>query len=130
MSPLLPPTSAASQTSALGKTAGKTEQDKLHETAQQFEALFLRQMLGAARKTDFGSGSDEGAVFGTDPGTDTFRQMQDDNFADITAKSGTLGFASLIEAQMARFLPADTANSAGDADKGAPPSPNPTDTKG
>src|SRR3546814_13203374 len=61
-------------------------------------------MLAAARKTDFGGD----AVFGSQA-MDTFRQLQDEHFADVTADSGMLGLATIIEAQMARYLPADTA---------------------
>lgn len=80
-----------------------TDREKLHATAKQFEAIFVRQMLAAARKTDFG-GED---VFGSQA-MDTFRQLQDEHFADLTAGSGTLGLASIIEAQMARYLPVET----------------------
>lgn len=80
---------------------GATDREKLSATAKQFEAMFLRQMLAAARKTDFG-GDD---LFGSQA-MDTFRQMQDEHFADVTAQSGTLGLAAILEAQMQRFLPA------------------------
>ena len=33
-----------------------------------------------------------------------FRTMQDEHFADIAGKSGALGLASQIEAQLARFV--------------------------
>lgn len=84
-----------------------TDREKLHATAKQFEAIFVRQMLAAARKTDFG-GED---VFGSQA-IDTFRQLQDEHFADLTAGSGTLGLATIIEAQMARYLPAETTTAA------------------
>lgn len=88
-----------------GLTAGTqaTDREKLHATAKQFEAIFVRQMLAAARKTDFG-----GEAFGSQA-MQTFRQLQDEHFADVTAGTGTLGLASIIEAQMARYLPAETA---------------------
>ena len=76
------------------------DREKLHATAKQFEAIFVRQMLAAARKTDFG-GED---VFGSQA-MDTFRQLQDEHFADVTADTGKLGLATIIEAQMARYLP-------------------------
>lgn len=87
---------------------GASDRDKLSATAKQFEAMFVRQMLAAARKADFG-GDD---LFGSQA-LDTFRQMQDEHFADVTAQTGTLGLASILEAQMARFLPqtAETAAS-------------------
>ncbi|MCT2398159.1 rod-binding protein [Novosphingobium mangrovi (ex Huang et al. 2023)] len=80
-----------------------TDHEKLSAVAKQFEALFMRQMLAAARKTDFG-GDD---LLGSQA-LDTFNQMQDEHFADVTAQTGTLGFATIIEAQMARFLPSDS----------------------
>ena len=80
---------------------GQTDREKLSATARQFEAIFVRQMLAAARKADFGGDS----LF-SDPGLETFRQMQDERFADIAAERGTLGIARMIEAQLARQAPA------------------------
>ena len=73
---------------------------ELREAAQQFEAILLRQMLASARSTDFG-GND---LFGGE-GEATFREMRDERFAELTAQSGQLGFATAIENQLARFLP-------------------------
>jgi len=96
---------------------GATDREKLKATAKQFESMLVRQMLAAARKTDFG-GDD---VFGSQA-MDTFRQMQDEHFADVTADSGVLGLASILEAQMQRFLPADAASSATSATDPTTPS--------
>lgn len=79
---------------------GATEREQLSAAAKQFEAIFVRQMLAASRKADFGGDK----LFGGQA-LDTFRQMQDDQFANVTAETGTLGFAAQIEAQIARFLP-------------------------
>ena len=87
----------ASIVSLAPATPGQREQ--LAEAARQFEAIFLRQMLAAARKTDFGGDLLSGQ------GMATFRQMQDENLADIASKTGTLGLAAMIEAQLARHLP-------------------------
>jgi len=87
-------------------SATASDKEKLAATAKQFEALFMREMLAAARKTDFG-GDD---LFGGQA-MDTFRQLQDEHFADVAAQKGTLGMAQLIEAQMQRFLPQETAPS-------------------
>ncbi|SFF75969.1 flagellar protein FlgJ [Novosphingobium sp. CF614] len=81
-----------------------TDREKLSAVAKQFEAIFVRQMLAAARKTDFG-GDD---LFGSQA-MDTFRQLQDEHFADAAVQTGALGLASILEQQMARFLPADAA---------------------
>ncbi len=79
--------------------AGGSERERLTEAAQQFEAIFLRQMLAAARSSDFG-GDD---LFGG-PGEDTFREMRDGQFAQIASESGTLGLAKSIEAHLANHL--------------------------
>lgn len=73
---------------------------RLGEAARQFEAIFLRQMLAAARSTDFGGDDD---VFGGQ-GEETFREMRDARFAEIAAGTGSLGLAASIEAQLARYL--------------------------
>jgi peptidoglycan hydrolase FlgJ len=84
---------------------------KLHQAAQQFEAIFVRQMLAEARKSNMG---DE--LF-SNQGTDTFREMQEQAFAAATTKAGGLGFAKMIEkqlsAQMARTQSDQAAASTG-----------------
>ena len=85
---------------ALPGTTGNANRADLAEAARGFEAIFLRHMLAAARKTDFG-GND---LFGSGGGLATFREMQDSQFADIAAQSGALGLAQVIEAQLARHL--------------------------
>ncbi|UYH54023.1 rod-binding protein [Qipengyuania sp. SS22] len=74
--------------------------EELRQAAQQFEAILLRQMLSSARSTDFGGNE----LFGGE-GEETFREMRDARFAEVTAESGQLGFAQAIEQQLARFLP-------------------------
>ena len=71
------------------------DRQRLAKAATQFEAIFVRQMLAAARKADFGND-----LFDSQ-GADTFRQMMDDRFADIMANNGSLGFAKTIEARLA-----------------------------
>lgn len=87
----------------LTSAPGASEREKLHEAAQHFEAIFVRQMLAEARKTSF----DSEGIFSSGA-LQTFRQMQDDQFADLAAKTGALGLASVIEAQLARHLPPET----------------------
>ncbi len=77
-----------------GNTAGNKA--TLHAAAQKFEAMMVRQMLAEARKTDFGD------KLMSNEGTQTFREMQDSRFADAAAKTGSLGFAKMIEAQLSR----------------------------
>lgn len=75
-----------------------TDRERLAQAAKQFEAIFVRQMLAAARKTAFASELSGGQAM------DTFRTMQDENFADIAAKTGALGLAVQIEAALSRQL--------------------------
>ena len=81
------------------RTGPATQREELREAAQAFEAILMRQMLASARSTDFG-GND---LF--EGGDDTFTEMREERFADLTAKSGQLGCADAIERQLARFLP-------------------------
>ena len=75
------------------------DRQRLGEAATRFEAIFARQMLASARKAGF----DDGGLFSSQ-GTDTFRQMMDERFADILAESGSLGFGKTIEAQLTAHL--------------------------
>lgn len=67
---------------------------QIRKTAQQFEAIFVRQMLSAAHKSGFGE------TMTSSQGTDTFRDMQDARFADIAAQKGAFGLAKMIEKQL------------------------------
>ena len=77
----------------------KIDRAEAVKVARQFEAIFVRQMLSAARKADFGED-----IFGGQA-MDTFRQMQDERFADIASDTGAFGLAAMLEAQLARHLP-------------------------
>jgi flagellar protein FlgJ len=92
----IPPGAGSSLT---GAPVSGGERERLTAASQQFEAIFLRQMLAAARSTDFG-GDD---LFGGQ-GEDTFREMQDSEFARVASESGALGLAKSIEAQLAHHL--------------------------
>lgn len=87
--------SSASPLSAIGASPRPTKA-QIHEAAQKFEALMLKQMLAQARKVDFGN-----TLF-DQKAAENFRDMQDSKMADTMAQRGTLGFARMIEAQLAR----------------------------
>lgn len=116
-------TPSITATTATG--APKTDQEQLREVAQQFEAIFLREMLNAARKTTFG-GTEGAGNINHSQALDTFRQIQDDQVADTTAKTGILGFAAIIEQQMARFI--TQASSTSTTASNTSNSPTPTDS--
>ena len=94
MTPLSSPMLA---TGSLAQSHG-TDRAKLAGAAKQFEAIFVRQMLAAARKTDFGGNMLGGEAL------QTFTTMQDEHFADLAADSGAFGLAKLIEKQLAAQL--------------------------
>jgi len=99
MSPLTTPMLA---TGSLTQSHG-TDRAQLAAAAKQFEAIFVRQMLAAARKTHFG---DDASGLGGGQGADTFRSMQDEHFADIAADTGAFGLAKMIEQQLSTQLSA------------------------
>lgn len=72
-----------------------TDRAQLAEAGRQFEAIFVRQMLAAARKANLG----EPLLGG--PGLETFRTMQDEHFAEVAANSGAFGFGAMIERHLA-----------------------------
>ncbi|MEZ5743516.1 MAG: rod-binding protein [Sphingomonadaceae bacterium] len=90
--------SASIDAARLAAPPAASQREELAEAARRFEAIFVRQMLVAARKSDFG-----GDLFQSE-GMDTFRQMQDEQFAEIAGKTGAFGLATMIEAQLARFV--------------------------
>ena len=96
---MIAPIAPGSASPLAGPPAGDSERERLKQAAQQFEAIFVRQMLAAARSTDFG-----GDELFDSQGMDTFREMQDAQFATIASESGTLGLAKSIEARLAQHL--------------------------
>ncbi|MEJ7933306.1 rod-binding protein [Sphingobium sp. AN558] len=73
----------AAQPSAANKAS-------LEKTAQQFEAIFLRQMIGAMRSSSMGEGITDSSA------TEQFRDMADARTADSMATKGSLGIAELL----------------------------------
>lgn len=82
------------QISSLPATGAQptANQDKaaLAKTAQAFEAIFVRQMIGAMRSASLGDGLfDSGA-------SEQFRDMADAKTADAMAATGSMGIAQLL----------------------------------
>ncbi|MFM5924024.1 MAG: rod-binding protein [Novosphingobium sp.] len=99
------------------KASHGTQREQLAQAARQFEAIFLRQMLSAARKADFGE-----PLLGSE-GMDTFRTMQDEHFADAASQSGAFGLAAMIKRQLAAQPGLGASTGSARADQGAKPSP-------
>jgi flagellar protein FlgJ len=77
---------------AAGTSAGAAAPNKaaLTKVAQQFEAVFLRQMIGAMRSASLAEGIDDSAA------TQQFRDMADARTADAMASKGAMGIAELL----------------------------------
>ena len=69
---------------------------KLHDTAQQMEALFVDMLFKEMRKT-----APEGGITGPPSQAEqTFGEMLDEKRAEQLASTGSLGLAKLIEQQL------------------------------
>ena len=72
------------------------QRNALRGAAQQFEAVFLRQMIGSMRQAHL---ADD--MFGSQA-TDQFRDMSDANLADSMSHQGLFGIAQMLLAQFDR----------------------------
>ena len=76
------------------------QRNALRGAAQQFEAVFLRQMIGSMRQTHLAED-----MFGSQA-TDQFRDMSDANLADSMSHQGVFGIAQMLLAQFDRHAAA------------------------
>ena len=104
-----PIASAPSAAATAATNAASPEMAKLRKTAQQFEAVFLRQLIGTMRSSSTGDG-----LFDNEA-TKQFRDMSDAKTADAMAGKGVLGVADLLVKQFgARLAPAVATPATGD----------------
>ena len=93
--PLSALTLQASQLKKLPETKGVTDDAKLREAANDFEAIFIQQMLKTMRKTSF-----ESDLLPKSEGEKVFQSLLDEQYAQISAKSGSLGLGEMIYQQL------------------------------
>ena len=67
---------------------------ELQQAATAFEAIFMRQMIGAMRSASLAEGLTDSGV------TEQFRDMADARTADSMAESGGFGIAQLLMRQL------------------------------
>ncbi len=77
-------------------------QKALEQASQEFEALFLQQMLGAMRST-----VPESDLFGDRTAEKTFEHLLDEEMSKDMAKAGGIGLAEILYKQMIHFVPDD-----------------------
>src|SRR3954451_22039978 len=75
----------------LSSSGGSSKPGKIHDAAQQFEALMIGQMLKSARESSSSLDGEEGA------GQDSAMEMAEAQFASVLAKSGGLGLSPMVE---------------------------------
>lgn len=91
--------SALSPTSALGGATPKSEEEALARTAQEFEAMFIAELLKA------GSNSDMSAkLFGDSRAMKIFSEMRDEAYAEEMARAGGMGIAKMLCKELGRSL--------------------------
>lgn len=80
----------ASTASSPQASAGDARQNKMKDVGQQFEALYLRQMLEEWMPKDSKD------LFGEGTAGSVWRSMLADQMATTLSKSGTIGIAQMI----------------------------------
>lgn len=86
------PTGAMNSTRA---SAAKAD-PALKKVAQQFEAIFLRQMIGSMRQAKLTDDPLDSSA------TDNFRELADAKTADSIAALGRFGIAQMVERQLGK----------------------------
>jgi flagellar protein FlgJ len=84
----------------------QSQRNALRGAAQQFEAVFLRQMIGSMRQAHLADDP-----FGSQA-TEQFRDMSDANLADAMSHQGVFGIAQMLLAQFDRHAAATPVASA------------------
>lgn len=77
-----------------GAVAAPKKSDRLHDAAQQFEALMIGEMMKSVRQS-----SESGwlGTSGEDASTDQAVEMAESHFAKALAMSGGFGLSKLVE---------------------------------
>ncbi len=100
---------SSSSTSATGATGQPYSNAKaeLEKAAKSFEAIFMRQMIGAMRQASLDEGLNDSSA------TQQFQDMADSRTADSLAGTGHMGIAEMLIKQLSAQLPhEDTAAAA------------------
>ena len=93
--PLSALTLRVGQLRGIPEVKSKTNDAKLREASNEFEAIFIQQMLKTMRKTSL-----ESDFIKKSEGEKMFRSMLDEQYAILSAKSGRLGLGGMIYQQL------------------------------
>ena len=86
----------------------EAQREQLRQAAQQFEAIFLRQMIGSMRNARLAED-----VFGSSS-SEQFRDMGDAQLADSMSRQGSFGIAEMLLSQFNRAVVPSPAAAASD----------------
>jgi len=103
----------------LGAAPAPPSPAKLHEIAQQFEALLIGEMLKGVREAAKDSGMD--GEEDDDPAGESATDMAQTQFAQAIAAQGGLGLSHLIETGLARDTENQTVRTVDSSPAGAKP---------
>jgi len=95
--------------SASAPSAATQNQASLAKAAQQFEAIFLRQMIGAMRSASLAEGISDSSA------TEQFQSMADSRTADALANKNSMGIAQLLLQQFGGKVAPSTAEASAKA---------------
>ena len=93
--PLSSLTLAMDQLKDIPEARGKNNDARLREASNEFEAIFIQQMLKTMRKTSL-----ESDFIKKSEGEKIFRSMLDEQYSILSAKSGRLGLGEMIFQQL------------------------------
>ncbi len=97
-SPNTPVPSVAPAQDAQGKSTNPIDLAKAREAAQEFEAVFLAQLV-----THMFAGVGTDSIFGGGPGEDIFRSVMFREYGKVLAQSGGIGVADSVMREILRF---------------------------
>ena len=85
----------AEQQKSLPKTKNISDDEKLRDAANDFEAIFVQQMLKTMRKASLDSN-----LITKSEGEKIFQSMLDEHYSKVMSKSGSLGLGEMIYQQL------------------------------
>ena len=92
-------TTTGLQASGSSTAAPAATDPALKKAAEAFEAIFLRQMIGAMRSSSLSDGMFDSSA------TEQFRDMADARTAEQMSKTGSFGIAEMLLKQFAPATP-------------------------
>ena len=101
MSGYLKTLAALNPSSVTNGAAPKTPLEGLKKVTQEFESVFIAELLKQMRKTDF-----SGNLFGEDRAMKIYGEMRDESFASEMAKAGGMGIGNMLYQELSKGISA------------------------